>query len=61
MNTDRRSNFISLGDLVALAIDAAETAVPDPRLATALATLTVNTLVRYSRRKRPTVPERCAA
>ncbi len=61
MNTHRRSTSISLGDLVALAVDAAEATVPDPGLATALATVTVNAMVRDSRRRRPTVPERCAA
>ncbi len=46
MSRTRRTDTISLGDLVALAFDAAEAVVPDPRLATALATLTVRGALR---------------
>lgn len=61
MKNTRRTESISLGDLVALVFDAAEGVSPDPRLATTLAALTVNDLVRDSRRRRVTAPERCAA
>lgn len=61
MSKSRRTESISLGGLVALTFDAAEAVAPDPRLATALTLLTVNSLVRDSHRRRPTTPARCTA